>query len=148
MRLATQKLIPLLKAHLVEHPIETAYLYGSYAKKKYTSESDIDIGVVFNSHLTASAQKTLQQKIEAELTGAFEKPVQVESIPLAPPLLKHSIVLEGKLILETNRDKRIALEVATLHEYEDNRCVFDIPYVVLKRNYEHKTQTNLTGKIR
>ena len=139
MRLATQKLISLLETYLKQHPIETAYLYGSYAKKTYTRESDIDIGVVFNSHLTASAQKTLQQKIEAELTGAFEKPVQVESISSAPPLLKHSIVLEGKLILETNCDKRIALEVATLHEYEDNRCIFDIPYMVLKRAYEHKT---------
>jgi predicted nucleotidyltransferase len=134
-------IIPILQKYLAPYPIEIAYLYGSYARGANAQNSDIDIGVLLNSFVSKKQSSEILQRIENNLTGALQAPVQIENIAMSPPLLKHSIVLEGKLIMEKNKDARIALEVRTLHEYEDNRCIFDIPYNTLKRkmNYERKT---------
>lgn len=134
-------IIPTLQKYLEPYPIEIAYLYGSYARGANVQNSDIDIGVLLNSVVSKKQGSKILRNIENNLTGALQAPVQIEDIATVPPLLKHSIVLEGKLIMEKNKDVRIALEVRTLHEYEDNRCIFDIPYNTLKRkmNYERKT---------
>lgn len=130
-----------IRAYLNQYPIDIAYLYGSHCKGTAQKDSDIDIGVLLNAEQKNLPNKTILRKIEADLTGLLSQPVQVESINDAPPLLKHSIVLESDLILEKEKDQRIKLEVSTLHEYEDNQCIFDIPYQTLKRkiNYESKT---------
>lgn len=130
-----------IRDYLKQYPVDIAYLYGSHYKGTAQKDSDIDIGVLLNAEQKDLSVKTILRKIEADLTGLLNQPVQVESIKDAPPLLKHSIVLESDLILEKEKDQRIRLEVSTLHEYEDNQCIFDIPYQTLKRkiNYESKT---------
>lgn len=132
-----------LKTYLERSPVTLAYLYGSYVKGNANQDSDIDIGVLLGPNVPPAGAKALLANIESDIADMAGVPAQVESIASAPPLLKHSMVLEGELLFERDRDERIKLEVLTLHEYEDNRCIFDIPYQVFKQKlgYEPETQT-------
>jgi len=98
--------------------IVAVYLYGSVAKGTAGSESDVDIGVLYERppEATLMAQPFAD---EAELGQLLARPVQVIAMNQAPPDLVHRILRDGILVLEPNRSRRIAFEVRARNLYFD-----------------------------
>ena len=99
-----------------------AYLFGSVARGEEMEESDVDIAVLFDKKV--GSQDYL--RLEGELIGLFGgyypgKEINIVNLNIAPPLLAHSAVVEGKTIYEKNILTRILFENKTLHGYEDYR---------------------------
>ena len=89
---------------------EKIYLFGSYAKNDYTSESDIDLFIVMNN------DKSLR-KIQHKISGLLEdRTIPIDIIVYSQEkmekrkniigTLPYRINQEGELIYERNRSKK------------------------------------------
>lgn len=92
--------------------VAAAYLFGSYARGRATSSSDIDIAVLFNlpeENSFARFERCLD--LEMALQDIARRPVQVIDLETAPLLLQRQVRKHGKLILEKDRRRRVNFEV-------------------------------------
>jgi len=98
--------------------IAAVYLFGSVAKGTAHAESDVDIGVLYQTPpaLSLMAQPFTE---EAELTEQLARPVQVVVMNQAPADLVHRILRDGILVVEHDKSRRIAFEVRSRNEYFD-----------------------------
>lgn len=115
-RLKSLKLKKALKAE----GVVLVYLFGSFARGEAHQESDIDIAVLFDKKIKEGDYL----KREGKLIGVFSeiyqgREVNLTNLNISPPLLKQSVILEGKVIYEKSKIERIFFQVFTLHEYED-----------------------------
>ena len=60
-----------VRSVLREHPVEFAVLFGSAARGESHAESDVDIGVVFESFRTVRAYRTAREELTADLMSAM-----------------------------------------------------------------------------
>lgn len=110
---------PVIADYFRQKPgIVAVYLYGSVAKGKERSESDVDIGVLYERppEATLLAQPFAD---EARLGQLLACPAQVIVMNQAPPDLVHRILRDGILVLEPNRSQRISFEVRARNLYFD-----------------------------
>lgn len=123
----TQSIINCLET---EQRIQAAYLYGSVADGTNTPLSDIDIGILMNELAVDSIKKLdYELYIEAKLSGAIPgNKFDVRIINDAPILIKGKIITEGKLLLETNREKVRDFEEHVIIRYLDFKV--DYNYLV------------------
>ena len=98
--------------------VAAVYLFGSVAKGKSRPESDVDIGLLYQ---TPPARTLMAQPFseEAELTERLKRPAQLVVMNQAPVDLVHRILRDGILVLETDRRRRVAFEVRARNEYFD-----------------------------
>jgi predicted nucleotidyltransferase len=98
--------------------IVAAYLFGSVARGEDRPGSDVDVGV-----LTASGPPPglagLYLRLADELTRRAGRPVQVVVLDRAPADLVHRVLRDGRLLLDRDRARRIAFEVASRRTYFD-----------------------------
>ena len=62
-----------VRSVLRDHPVEFAVLFGSVARGESNAESDVDIGVVFESFRTVRAYRTAREELIADLMSATEQ---------------------------------------------------------------------------
>lgn len=96
------------------------YLFGSEVKGTSHKESDIDIGVLFDKKVNPKDYL----RVEGKLIGLFseilpEKEINIVNLKIASPLLRQTVVLEGKLLYAKSKIEKILFQVQTLHQYED-----------------------------
>lgn len=117
-----QRLRAFFAAH--SHDLDAAYLFGSVARGTARAESDVDVAVLprVARHGTLDA---LPLDLEGELERILGRPVQVVGLHSAPPDLVHRVLLDGVLIHEGDRSRRIAFEVRARNEYFDLKPVLD-----------------------
>jgi predicted nucleotidyltransferase len=98
--------------------IVAVYLYGSVAKGTARSESDVDIGVLYERppEATLMAQPFAD---EAQLGQLLARPVQIIVMNQASPDLVHRILRDGILVLEQSPSLRISFEVRARNLYFD-----------------------------
>ena len=98
--------------------INAVYLFGSVARGDATAASDVDLGFLYG---TAPAHTLADQPfhVEADLAALLGRQVQVIVLNDAPPDLVHRVLLDGELLLERDRGRRIAFEVASRIRYWD-----------------------------
>jgi len=98
--------------------LAAVYLFGSVARGTARSDSDVDIGVLYE---VAPAAELMAQPYadEAELGELLQRPVQIVVMNDAPPDLVHRILRDGLLALEPNKRGRIAFEVRARNIYFD-----------------------------
>ncbi len=110
-----QKIIRLIKQWLSQHPsIRFAILFGSFAKKTNTQESDIDIAIQMDKPLNAEDKLFLLQTF-AELTDRRLDLVDLKTI--GEPLLSQ-IVQQGKMLTGTQNDM-IQLSIKNVNMMQD-----------------------------
>lgn len=124
---------PALKAKLKKEAVNLAYLYGSYARGDYHTESDVDIAVLLDSKIKESEYLKKVLKISVLFEDQYpNKEIGLVLLNQISPLLKQNIIVEGKELYCANQDERILFENRALHEYEDTRHLRKIYNEVLK----------------
>jgi predicted nucleotidyltransferase len=109
-----------LPAVLARYPVVVAYVYGSVARGTVLPTSDVDIALVLTESLPPYERLQLELTIEGEVEEAAGiYPIDVRVINDAPLLVKGRILQEGIRVYEGDRQKRIAFEVLTRHQYWD-----------------------------
>jgi len=100
-----------------EKRVSVAYLFGSYAKKTRTADSDIDIAVL----LSETPKKTLEYYLHLvnELSKILGNEVDLIILNASPPLLKHQVIKYGKIVYSRDEGERITFEARAESEYLD-----------------------------
>lgn len=107
--------------------VSTLYVFGSLAKGRKTSESDIDIAVLIDeSKLRKINFEALKQKYYAASPGFSLRPVDIVILNTAPPFLKHQVIKTGKILFDRNRKFRVRFTARAIMEYLDFKPLQDI----------------------
>ncbi|MCS7279268.1 MAG: nucleotidyltransferase domain-containing protein [Thermodesulfobacteriaceae bacterium] len=102
-----------------QEDIVFAYLFGSFAKEKTHSQSDLDIAV----YLKGDFKKDFKER-KLELIGLILEITRANQIDLlilneTSPLVIHSVLKTGKLLFSKDEEERIGFIVKNLNEYLD-----------------------------
>ncbi|MDI6731634.1 MAG: nucleotidyltransferase domain-containing protein [Candidatus Margulisbacteria bacterium] len=111
-----------IKDILQKHPVEIAYLYGSFAEGTPRPWSDIDVALIVDDSNTRQSNLDLEMTISKEIdaVGIVEKhESDVRIINQAPLNYKIQIVQNGKLIYSKNERRRVEFETTVRDEYFD-----------------------------
>lgn len=98
--------------------IAAVYLFGSAARDELGADSDIDIGVLFDSP-PPSTLEGQPLDLEGDLERRLGRVVQLVVLNRAPVDLAIRVLRTGQLIVDHNRSARIAFEVRTRNEAFD-----------------------------
>ena len=95
-----------------------AYLFGSVARGEARQDSDVDIGLLYQTppDATLEGQPFL---LAAELESLLGRPVDLVVMNTAPADLVHRVLRDGILLFQLNPSARIAFEVRARNEYFD-----------------------------
>jgi predicted nucleotidyltransferase len=98
--------------------VVAVYLFGSFGRGTARDDSDVDVGVLYESSRPA---QLMAQPFgdEAALSERLARSVQVVEMNRAPPDLVHRIMRDGILLIEANKSRRIAFEVQARNAYFD-----------------------------
>jgi len=103
-----------------EHEIVLAFLFGSEARGTSHQESDIDIGILFDKKVDSKKYLELEGKLIGFFSDIYsQKEINIVNLNIASPLLKQTVVLEGKSLYARNKINQIFFQIQTLKEYED-----------------------------
>lgn len=105
---------------LKENGVILAYLFGSQARGTAHKESDIDIGILFNKTINPKDYLKKEGKLVELFCEVFpKKEINIVNLNIASPLLKQTVILEGRPLYIKSEEERILFQIQTLHEYED-----------------------------
>jgi predicted nucleotidyltransferase len=94
------------------------YLFGSVARGEAGPDSDVDVGVLFETAPPATLDAP-QFVLEAELERLLGRRVQVVALNRSASDLVHRVLRDGRLVLDCDRAARIRFEVRSRNEYFD-----------------------------
>ena len=118
------------------------FIYGSYAKGKQTSVSDIDIAVLTKNKLTRkeSTEKRIQYSLS--LSKLLKKNVDVVLLRDAPLLLRFNIFKEGEKVYVVDKKMVNDFKARAIVEYLDFKPLEDFFFY----NMIKKMEERLSGK--
>jgi uncharacterized protein len=105
--------------------IVAAYLFGSFARGTARPASDIDVAVLLREN-EAGRLTDKRFALERELERSLGREAQVVVLNQAPPDLVHRVLLDGRLLLDRDRSRRIRFEVRLRNEYFDVLPILDL----------------------
>jgi predicted nucleotidyltransferase len=101
--------------------IITLFLFGSYAKKKTTKLSDIDIGILFKKDYIYSNEEL---KIIQKLSEIFENnSIDLTVVNAAPPDLAFEVIKTGELLLVNDKEALLEFKKYITFKYFDYRFI-------------------------
>ena len=123
---------------LERHPeVLVAYVFGSVAKQRTHTASDVDIAVLVSDEVMKSDPFRYRLKLMADLMSALGRnDVDLILLNQATPLLAHRVLRDGKLILERSPSARVRFQVHTVNQYLDTQPMRDLYLAHLKRHVQ------------
>ena len=106
---------------LNKYPVVFAYLFGSQAKGKFTTLSDIDIAVFIDEKIAKSERFDIRLRLANDLSAMAGTRVDVIMMNDIPIQLAYEVIKHGKVILCKDRDTMINAEIEILSKYLDRR---------------------------
>lgn len=103
-----------------KNQVVLAYLFGSVAKNKTGSLSDIDIAVLLDEKVPSVQHFDRKLAIMGQLSDLFKTDnIDVVLLNETPPLLTHRIIKEGKIIFSLSKKNRLEFELRAVMKYLD-----------------------------
>ncbi|MCP4749760.1 MAG: nucleotidyltransferase domain-containing protein [Proteobacteria bacterium] len=100
------KLEKMIADRLESYPIEVLYIFGSFASGKAGKLSDLDIGLLLSSTLSASERFDLRLELSNRLSSTTARRVDIVVLNDAPPTLANEVIANGKLVFCRDEDVR------------------------------------------
>ncbi len=120
-----------LRALFEGHGVTLAYLYGSQARGDAGPLADVDVAVLFDAALPPEERFRRVLLLAGELGMLFRRDdVHVVDLAEAPPLLRHRVYHDGRLLYGTDEAARVRFATAALRDYVDTE-----PLRRIKRHY-------------
>ena len=118
-----------LKKFFQANQVMLAYLFGSQVRGDAHQESDVDIAVLFDKNVKKEDYLLKEGKLIEIFSALFpDKEINIVNLDIASPLLKQSVVLEGKPLYIKNKLDQIFFQMQTLREYEEYNhlsCIYN-----------------------
>lgn len=95
--------------------VVTAWLFGSQARGTARPDSDLDLAVL----LEAGADPMARFDVQAQLSSALGREVDLVRFDQVPADVAHRILREGVLLVDRDPSRRIAVEVRQRNQYFD-----------------------------
>ncbi|MPZ17677.1 MAG: hypothetical protein GEV06_07185 [Luteitalea sp.] len=95
------------------------YVFGSVARRDAGPLSDVDLAILFDDDVDVSRRFELAAALVEEAERATEQQVDLAILNEAPPLLRHRVVRDGRLLYTRDERRRVAFEARALTEYLD-----------------------------
>lgn len=102
-----------------ERDVAFAYLFGSFAKDRPRSASDVDVAVFFTESVAPDERSSRALALEAALERALGRPAQVVPLNDAPLDLARNVLGHGVSVLTRDEAARRAFYVETGRRYYD-----------------------------
>ncbi|MBI3912216.1 MAG: nucleotidyltransferase domain-containing protein [Armatimonadetes bacterium] len=125
---------PELERLFQAHPVRLAYLFGSHAAGRAHADSDVDVAVLLDEHLTADERFAQRLELIGELMRVFRtEDVDVVILNEAPPALAYEVLRGGRVLFRRDEQARIEYAARTLREYWDTAPLRRIRAEALER---------------
>nr|HID14928.1 nucleotidyltransferase domain-containing protein [Anaerolineae bacterium] len=113
------------------HGVVLAYLFGSQARGEAGPLSDVDVAVLFGPDVPENERFDRVLHLIGELGSLFHRnDVYVVDLAEAPPLLRHRVYYDGRLLYCADDAERVRFETTALRDYVDTE-----PLRRIKRKY-------------
>ena len=119
---------------ILEHfgEVRLAYVFGSVAAGTARPSSDLDVAVL----LTPDAGHAVVDRLTDALERASGRSVDLVDLSLAPPLLAHEVVSQGKLILSRDEAERVEFVTRAVARYLDTAHLRKVQHQYLRERAE------------
>ncbi len=104
------RLREFLAANAEREGIAAAYLFGSVARGTAGPGSDVDVGILYRENPPPTLAG-MGFRLEGDLESLLGMPVQVVVLNHTPVDLAIRVLRDGKLLVDSNRSKRVDFEV-------------------------------------
>jgi predicted nucleotidyltransferase len=98
--------------------VVAVYLFGSVARGTASAESDVDLGLLYETPPPPTYQGQ-PYLLQANLSERLGRAVDLVVLNDAPVDLVHRVLRDGVLLFDTKKSVRIAFEVKARNEYFD-----------------------------
>ena len=88
-----ETLIPKIREYMKTQPVQKAWLFGSYSRGEETPESDVDILVVFDDHVSLLGYARVHRLLEDTLQKNVDLVEEGTLLPFAVPSAEHDKIL-------------------------------------------------------
>lgn len=109
-----------------ESDVCAVYLFGSVAKNKSRSSSDVDLAVLFMPETDDFARFDRKLRFAADLEELLLRKVDVVDLNSADDFFVHQVMLNKQLIVERDRRQRVAFEVNRRKCFFDRQPFYDL----------------------
>lgn len=107
--------------------IAAVYLFGSVSRGTASEESDLDLGLLLDRNGPEDRRHRFLGDLAARLeAGAAARPVDLVVLDAQGPVFCHEVILNGRLIYESNRERRVDFESDTIVRALDFRPTLEI----------------------
>ncbi len=117
-----------LRPILAEYPeIASVYLFGSVSRGTESERSDLDLGLLLTSDEPMDERHRFLGDLAARLEAAAgPRPVDLVVLNAQGPVFCHEVILGGRVIYESDRERRIDFESDTFIHAFDFRPTLEI----------------------
>lgn len=132
MCIHNKDVIRTITGELLKHPdIISVYLFGSFASGKITSESDVDLGVLFRENIDINASRIIDlNELLSERAGVS---IDIVVLNSAPPRISMQILRNGKIIVNRDVLSTARWISGTIMRYDDYKySISSIERAILK----------------
>lgn len=133
--MTTEEMVVCLRAYFEEREeVVVAYLFGSVARGRAGTLSDIDVAILVDESLIRPMRYGYRANVLTDLMGRLHtNKVDLVVLNKASPLLAHEVVRNGKLVFCRDPDRRVAFETDAFRRYVDTEPLRRIQAQYLER---------------
>jgi len=112
--------------------VRLAYVFGSVAAGTARPSSNLDVAVL----LIPTAGRSVLDRLTEKLERASGRTVDLVDLSLAPPLLAHEVIKQGKLIFSRDEAERVEFATRAVARYLDTAHLRKVQHQYLRERVE------------